>query len=376
MANPEVDTRSAVRPRIPRPPDDVETPALVVDLEIVRANIARMQWHADAAGVRLRPHVKTHKSLALGRMQLEAGAHGITVGTIGEAEVFGAAGFDDLFLAYPIWAGGSIGRRIRDLHERLALRVGVDTTRATEALAAATRGTRRPLQVLIEIDCGARRCGIRPELAGQLARYAASVGLEPIGAYTYPGHGDRNPAARIAASDDEVNALATALAAIRDAGFEPVVASAGSTPTSAYSARPPVTELRPGEYIFNDLGKLRLGACGPGDIGLFVATRVVSDAVDGQVIVDAGTKALGREGNDTIGYGMVPAVPGSFLRRLNEYHGYLEVPPDVERPAVGEVLALLPNHVCPAVNLFDELLVREAGEVVGRWPVDARGHLN
>jgi D-serine deaminase-like pyridoxal phosphate-dependent protein len=371
-----VETRQAVRPRIPRPPADVATPALVVDLDVVRANVAAMQRHADAAGVAVRPHVKTHKSVALGRIQLEAGATGITAGTIGEVEVFAAAGFDDIFFAYPVWAAGSVGQRIRDLHERISLRVGIDTRPAADQLAAATRGARRPLAVVIEIDCGAGRCGIRPEEAGELARYAASIGLEPLGAYTYPGHGDRNPAARVTASDDEATALATALAAIRDAGFEPSVASGGSTPTSAYSARPPLTEIRPGEYIFNDLGKLRLGACGPDDIGLFVATRVVSDAVDGQVIVDSGTKVLGREGNDEIGYGMVPAVPGSFLRRLNEYHGYLTVPPEVDRPAVGDVLALIPNHVCPAVNLFDEFLVRDGDEVVGSWPVDARGHLN
>lgn len=371
-----VDTSQLVRPRVPLPPVDVETPALIVDLDIVRANIAAMQRHADDSGVALRPHIKTHKSVALGRLQVEAGARGITAGTTGEAEVFAAAGFDDIFLAYPIWAGGSMGARLRDLHEHISLRIGIDTRAAADALAAALRGTSKRPPVVIEIDCGAGRCGVRPEDAGELARYAASIGLEPLGAYTYPGHGDRDVASRATASDDEVAALATALASMRDVGLRPSLASAGSTPTSAYSARPPVTELRPGEYIFNDLGKLRLGACGPDDIGLFVATRVVSDAIDGQVIIDAGTKVLGREGNDAIGYGMIPAIPGSFLRRLNEYHGYLTVSPDVERPRVGDVVALVPNHVCPAVNLFDEFLVCEAGEVVGCWPVDARGHLN
>jgi D-serine deaminase-like pyridoxal phosphate-dependent protein len=365
---------TVARPRIPLPVAEMETPALVVDLEIVRANVAAMQHHADEAGVALRPHVKTHKSVGLGRLQLEAGARGITTGTIGEAEVFAAAGFDDIFLAYPVWAGGAAGHRLRALHESVSLRVGIDTRPAADALAAAMRHSSRRAAVVVEVDCGARRCGVEPAAAGELARYARSIGLDPLGVYTYPGHGDRDVTARSTASDDEIEALTTALSAMRDVGIEPIVASGGSTPTSGFSARVPLTELRPGEYIFNDLGKLRLGACGPNDIGLFVATRVVSDAVDGQVILDAGTKVLGREGSDSLGYGMIPAFPDSFLRRLNEYHGYLAIPPNSERPRVGEIVALVPNHVCPAVNLFDDFVVREMGEVLGRWPVDARGY--
>lgn len=367
-------TEGAVLPA-PAIPDDVVTPAILVDLDIVRANVARMQAMADAAGIALRPHAKTHKSLGVGRLQRDAGARGLTVGTMGEAEVFAGAGFDDLFLAYPVWAVGKRAGRLRDLHEAISLRVGLDSRAAADALGSISRPGRR-VQVLIEVDCGAHRCGIVPAEAGELAAYARAAGLEPIGAFTYPGHGDRSLTARDEASDDEVAALETARQAFLAEGIEPRVLSGGSTPTSRISAREPITELRSGEYVYNDLGKLRLGACEPGDIALVVAATVVSDAVPGQVIVDVGTKALGREGSEERGYGRAASIAGAVLRKLNEYHGYLAIPGGTPRPAVGEILAIVPNHVCPAVNLFDDMTVLEGGHVVGRWPVDARGHLS
>lgn len=366
-------TEVQIRP--PVVPAGIETPAAVVDLDIVRANIASMQAQAARSGVRLRPHVKTHKCLEIGRLQIQAGASGITAGTVGEAEVFADAGFDDVFIAYPVWAGGLRGDRIRALQATIRLRVGLDGREAADALAASVTGSDAPLEVVIEVDCGAGRSGVPPTAAGDLARYAASVGLRPVGAYTYPGHGSRSREAREVASSDEIAALEVALEGMRAEGFSPFVASAGSTPTAALSGRPPTTELRPGEYVFNDVDNLRLGACGSDDFGLFVLTTVVSDAVPGQVIIDAGTKALGREGSDTKGYGVAPGVPGSFLRRLNEYHGYLSLDGTTRPPRVGEVLAIAPNHVCPVVNLFDELIVHEGGRIVDRWRVAARGHL-
>jgi D-serine deaminase-like pyridoxal phosphate-dependent protein len=360
---------------LPRIPAGVTTPEVLLDIGVVEANLARMQALADRSGVRLRPHVKTHKSVELGRRQLAAGAAGITAGTLGEVEVFAAAGFDDIFFAFPVWAEGARVGRLRSLHEAIRLRVAVDSRAAAEALAVISR-VRRRLEVLIEVDCGAGRCGVPPADAGGLAAHARSLGLEPVGAFTYPGHGDRSPEARGPASDDEVAALEIAAAAMTAEGIEVRELSAGSTPTAALSARAPVTEIRPGEYACNDLGKYRLGACGPADLALFVAATVVSDAVAGQVIVDVGTKALGREGTPEIGYGRATALPGAVLARLNEYHGYLSIPDGVARPRIGEVVAIAPNHVCPVINLFDQLLVHRDGQVVGRWPVDARGHLN
>jgi D-serine deaminase-like pyridoxal phosphate-dependent protein len=360
-------------PAPPIPPGLV-TPAIVVDLERVRANVARMQAIANAKDVSLRPHAKTHKSVEVAGLQRAAGSAGLTVATLGHAEVFAGAGFADLFFAYPVWAVGERARRLRDLHEAISLRVGLDSRAAAAALAAISRPGRR-VQVVIEIDCGARRCGVPPADAGSLAAYARSVGLEPIGAFTYPGHGDSSIDARDAASLDEVAALGVAREAFLAEDIEPRVLSGGSTPTTTLSARPPVTEVRPGEYVYNDLGKLRLGACEPGDIALVIATTVVSDAVPGQVIVDVGTKALGREGSLERGYGRPASIPGAVLSRLNEYHGYLAIPEGAHRPAIGDVLAIVPNHVCPPVNLFDEMTVLDGGRVTV-WPIDARGRLS
>lgn len=358
----------------PAIPAGLTTPSVIVDLDVVRANIGRMQALADDRQISLRPHVKTHKSIEVGRLQVLAGARGITAGTLGEVEVFAGAGFDDIFLAYPVWAVDERADRLRDLLDAIRLRIGIDSQAAATALSRLLK-TGRPIEVVIEVDCGARRCGVPPAAAGALAAFARSIGLEPVGAYTYPGHGDRDPAARRTASDDEVDALAVAQASIVAQGIVPTVLSAGSTPTSALSGRPPVTELRPGEYVYNDLGKLWIGACGPSDLALFVVTTVVSDAVPGQVIVDVGTKALGREGSEAIGYGRVPSIPGAVLSRLNEYHGYLRIPDGHRRPPVGERVLVAPNHVCPVVNLVDDFVVHRGGVAEGVWRVDARGHL-
>lgn len=355
-------------------PAGLTTPSVILDLAVAQANIDRMQAAADACGVALRPHVKTHKSIEVGRLQVRAGARGITAGTLGEVEVFARAGFDDIFLAYPVWAVGDRAERLRHLLDTIHLRIGIDSPAAATALSALATA-QRPVEVVIEVDCGARRCGVAPDAAGALAEFARSVGLRPIGAYTYPGHGDRDAAARQTASDDEVRALALAQVAMTAAGILPTVLSAGSTPTAALSGRPPVTELRPGEYVYNDLGKCWLGACGPADLALFVVTTVVSNAVPGQVIVDVGTKALGREGSEAIGFGRVPSIPAAVLFRLNEYHGYLRIPEDVHRPAIGEQLLVAPNHVCPVVNLFDDVVVHRQGTAEAVWQVDARGHL-
>jgi D-serine deaminase-like pyridoxal phosphate-dependent protein len=353
--------------------EQIDTPEPIVVLEAVQQNVARMQEFANARGLDLRPHVKTHKCIEIGRLQKDAGASGITAGTVREAEVFAAAGFTDIFIAYPIWAAGSKPARIRRLAESIRLRVGVDSTAAIDRLAETMRGTSSRLEVVVEVDCGAHRSGVTPELAGELAGYAAKVGLEPVGVYTYPGHGGSSREARRSAADEQLVALETAVRSLQASGIEALVVSAGSTPTVEYSDRPPITEIRPGEYVFNDLDNLRLGACADDQVALFLAATVVSDTMPDHVIVDAGTKALGREGSPDKGYGQAVGVGDGRLLKLNEYHGFLAVDA-AERPAVGTVLPIVPNHVCPVVNNFDALVVTDAaGATLRRWRVAARG---
>jgi D-serine deaminase-like pyridoxal phosphate-dependent protein len=354
----------------------VDTPVPIVLADVMQRNIDGMQRFADENGLDLRPHVKTHKCVEIGRLQLQAGAAGITAGNVGEAEVFAAAGFDDIFLAYPVWPSGTKGRRIRALAQTVRLRVGVDNPAAIEALAETMGPEPERLQVVVEIDCGARRSGAPPASAGDLATAARKLGLVPVGVYTYPGQGSAGPGAREPAGQAQEAALRAAVGSLGEAGITAEVVSAGSTPTVAFSTGSPITEIRPGEYVFCDLDNTRLGACEEDQIALFVAATVVSDWVPDQVILDVGTKAMGREGNPEKGYGGI-AGRKAVLARLNEYHGFLAVPAGEPRPGVGSVVPVLPNHVCPVVASFEELVVTDTdGTMLQRWPVAARGLLS
>jgi D-serine deaminase-like pyridoxal phosphate-dependent protein len=354
----------------------VDTPAPIVLADVMQRNIDRMQAFAAEHNLNVRPHVKTHKCVEVGRRQVAAGAVGITAGNVGEAEVFAAAGFDDIFLAYPVWPSGTKGDRIRRLAQTVRMRLGVDNVAAIDALADAMGDEPDRLQVVVEIDCGARRSGAPPTAAGDLALAADKRGLVPIGVYTYPGHGCVGPRSREPAAQDQEAALTAAVRSFADVGISAEVVSAGSTPTVAFSTGSVITEIRPGEYVFCDLNNTRLGACEEDQIALFVAATVVSDWVPGQVILDVGTKAMGREGTPELGYGGI-AGKKAVLAKLNEYHGFTAVPADETRPSVGTVVPVVPNHVCPVVNSFEELIVTDTeGTSVQRWPVAARGLLN
>lgn len=351
----------------------VETPAIVVDLDRADANIARMATFMHDRGVALRPHAKTHKSLEFGRRQLAAGAVGLTVATIGEAETFAAGGFDDLFIAYPLIASGRKAERFRHLAERCALSVGVDSTTGAQAIAAAVRGAARRPRILVEIDVGGQRTGVRPEAAGGLARACRDLGLDVLGVFTHAGHGYAGPEARAAAADDEVSGLTAAAESLRAEGIEPVVVSAGSTPTAMLSARGAVTEERPGTYIFSD----RLQAAVAGEsldgVALVVAATVVSHGTRNGFVVDAGAKILGKDVAPFIeGHGAVLGWD-AVINRVSDHHGVVELAEGTARPAIGDMVFVAPNHVCPVVNLVDEYLVTREGRLVDRWPVDARG---
>lgn len=354
----------------------VDTPAPIVLVDVMQDNIDRMQGFANQHNLDVRPHVKTHKCVEIGRRQVKAGAVGITAGNVGEAEVFAAAGFDDIFIAYPVWPSGTKGLRIRKLAVTTQLRIGVDNFAAIDAIADAMGSEADRLQVVIEVDCGARRSGAPPEVAGDLALAARNLGLVPVGVFTYPGHGSSSPDARKGAADDQDAALTTAVRSLSAAGVTAEVVSAGSTPTVEFSTSGVITEIRPGEYVFNDLNNTRLGACTEDQIALFVAGTVVSDWVPGQVILDVGTKVLGREGSPERGYGGISGTQ-AVLAKLNEYHGFLPLPAGDFRPSIGTVLPVVPNHVCPVVVNFEEYIVTDStGTSLQRWPVDARGFLN
>ena len=356
----------------------MDTPVVVVDLDRVEANIADMAASMRVRGIALRPHAKTHKSLDLARMQVAAGAVGLTVGTIGEAEVFAAGGIRDLFIAYPVFPVGDKAARLRSLADACELSVGFDSVDGATAVIDAVRGVARPPRLVLEIDSGGHRTGVAPERAGTVAAQVAvlgrQAGVEVVGVFTHAGHGYGGPDVRDAAADQEATALADAAASLAAAGIEPSVVSAGSTPTAIRSARGAVTEERPGTYVFGDAIQVGLGSMEADSVALTVAATVVSTSVDGQFVIDAGAKILSKDTAPYVdGHGTILGWPDARLVRLNDYHGIAEVQPGSPRPAVGQVVSVVPNHVCPVVNLVDDFVVTRGGAVVGRWPVDARG---
>jgi D-serine deaminase-like pyridoxal phosphate-dependent protein len=353
----------------------LDTPVVVVDVDRVDARITGLAAVMRNRGVALRPHVKTHKSIELARRQLAAGARGLTVATIGEAEAFADAGFDDLFIAYPLIAAGPKADRLRALADRCAaLSVGADSVAGLEALAGATRGSQRPPAVLIEIDVGGHRTGMPPGSAGSLARHATRLGLAVRGVFTHGGHGYAGRAERVSAAEDEVTGLTGAAESLHAVGIDPVVISAGSTPTAELSARGAVTEERPGTYVFGDRQQAFLESRAFGDTALLVASTVVSRGSGDGFVVDAGAKILGKDVAPYLaGHGTVLDYPDAIMARVNDHHGVVDLPAGAARPAVGDVVWIAPNHVCPVVNLVDAYVVAQAGQIVDRWPVDARG---
>jgi D-serine deaminase-like pyridoxal phosphate-dependent protein len=359
---------------IPRLPSNLDTPALIIDLDRVEANAQRVMDALAGPSVRLRPHIKTHKSLALGAIQLERGASGLTVGNLGEAEVFAAGDVTDIFVAYPVWVDGPKAKRLRALHEAIHLSVGVDSAESAVQLAKAVAGSAKPLRVLVEVDSGDHRTGVAdPREALAVAEAARNHGLNVIGVFTHGGHGYAGPGARGPAAHDEARTLGAAADALRSAGFEISVVSTGSTPTMLESARGQVNEIRPGTYLLGDRLQVALGSIPADSIAVHVAATVVS-VRPGYVVVDAGAKSLTKDVHPILrGHGYLPAYPDAVIERVADYHGVVRLPPGSPQPVLGEVVAIVPNHVCPVVDLFDSFTAVRGGEVVGVMPVDARG---
>jgi D-serine deaminase-like pyridoxal phosphate-dependent protein len=347
----------------------METPALVVDLDRLRDNVDRMATVSVSGGWDLRPHAKTHKCVEIARMQVEAGAVGLTVATLSEAEVFADAGFSDLFVAYPVFPVGSKARLLRELLDRVELRVGVESPAGAAAVAEAAQG--RPAQVVLEVDSGQHRTGVHPSEVAELAGLCRSLGLEVAGVFTHGGHSYRDPSAPSDAAADEGRALTDAHDRLLEAGFDVVVVSAGSTPTTGAERPPAVTEERPGTYVFHDRQQLALGACAAHQITLSVAATVVSVHHD-RFVIDAGSKALAGDRPEWLrGHGRILSLGDATVVTISEHHGLVEGASRL--PDVGTVVQVVPNHVCTVVNLFDEYVVTQAGSVVDRWKVAARG---
>ena len=344
------------------------TPYLHVDLRQLRRTIRRTAEREAAAGVALRPHVKTHKCVEIARLQRDAGASGISVATVGEAEVFVHAGFDDVFIAYPLWLDDRSGRRVRDLLGEATVTIGVDSS-AGAAQAGRQLGA-LGARALVEIDSGHHRSGVSPGDAGPVAEAAVRAGLDVRGVFTFPGH-SYAPDALVSAAADEARALHEAADSLRRCGIAPSVISGGSTPSLEAADTGLLTELRPGVYVFGDAQQWELGTMDPGDIALTCRATVVSHA-GGRLVLDAGSKALGADrAAYATGYGRLLDHPEARVVLLSEHHAVADLAGE-DLPPIGSRVDVVPNHVCNAVNLAEHLYVEDAGDLWA-WPVAARG---
>ena len=356
---------------------EVPTPAIVIDAAVVRRNLIRMAEYAKRRNLYLRPHTKTHKSTLLARMQLEYGAAGLTVAKSGEAGVMAEVA-DDVLMAYPAVDPARCAALAR-LARRCAVRVAIDSPAAADALADAARSAESMIGVLVELDVGMHRTGVQtPAAALALARHVSGkAGLRLDGIMFFPGHVWEKPADQGPALSAIDALLGEVLALWARSGLEAKIVSGGSTPT-AYQSHLVTrqSEIRPGTYVFNDMNCVTGDFATLDDCAARVVCTVVSDAVPGQVVVDAGTKTLTSDRCHPApesGHGYVVGLEGARVARLSEEHVMVDVSRCGRTPRVGERLTIVPNHICPCVNLQDRVYWNEGGDDVRPLAVDARG---
>ena len=365
------------------------TPRVYIDRARLQANIAAMQARASGAGVRLRPHAKTHKSPKIARMQIDAGAVGVCCAKVGEAEVFAAAGIEDVRLPYP--TNPANADRVFALQDRIRFSTIVDNLDVARRWSEVMTAAGRRLDVLVKVDVGFHRCGVNPDAPGALESIktiAGLPGLRFLGFLSHAGHGyhadSADALARIAAREIEI--LGGLAGSLRDAGIEVQEISVGATPTARFvTSQKGVTEMRPGNYVFFDRTQVGLGSATLDQCSLSIVSTVVSRPDPARVVFDAGSKTLSSDGlrgfGHTIGYGFVYASleartpdPSIVIERLSEEHSVAKVTPDC-RLKPGDRVHILPNHACVVANLTDELLLVDGPAIVDRIPVAARARV-
>jgi D-serine deaminase-like pyridoxal phosphate-dependent protein len=355
---------------------NIPTPAIVIDAAVAHGNLARLADYAKRHNIKLRPHTKTHKSVRLGRAQIELGAVGLTVAKVGEAEVMADA-TDDLFMAYPA-VGPGRADRLAELAKRKTIRVGVDSATAADGLAHAARAAGTTIGILVDLDVGLHRTGVQtPAEALALAQHVSrQSGLRLDGIMFYPGHVKDESAESIAQLAEVEAKLAETIALWAKSGLPATIVSGGSTPAAYQSHRlPSMTEARPGTYVFFDMNGVHGGYATLDDCAARIHATVVSTAVPGQFVIDAGTKTLTSDkcgpAPDS-GHGHILEYPRAKITKLTEEHGQVDCRDGDTTPNVGDRVTIIPNHICPCVNLQSTVYWREGGDVTP-MNVDARG---
>lgn len=346
--------------------EDLETPTPVIDIDVVDRNLKRWQARCDKLGIANRPHIKTHKLVPLAKYQLALGARGITVQKLGEAEVMADAGIRDMLLTFNV-VGGHKLKRLADLARRTDISVVADNEALLEGLGRAGVAAGRDIAVLVECDTGAKRNGVQsPEAAAALAKVIERTkGVTYGGLMTYAAPGQR-------VATDEFLSAARGRAA--EAGLETKVISTGGSPDMWKDEGLAVaTEYRAGTYIYFDRSLAERGTCGYEDCALNVLATVVSRPTDQRAMIDAGSKSLTSDLLGLQGYGVVHAMGKAQIYSTSEEHGFLDISGVTEKPKVGDLVRITPNHVCPVTNLFNRVVFVRGDEVLGAVKVDARG---
>lgn len=359
--------------------DQLDTPALVIETGVMRNNLRRMADYAGKHKLRLRPHTKTHKIPALGRMQLELDAVGLTVAKPGEAEVMLAAEPPELLVAYPT-VGDTKLRRLIEVAKRTRLMMSLDSIEVAQSVSDAASSAGVLVGVLTEIDVGLGRVGVAPGPAlDSLVEFVAKApGLDWLGIAFYPGHVKSLDFDGLAALRSVATLLDETIAGLRSRGFEPQIVSGGSTPSWEHSHElTGMNEIRPGTYIFNDRNSVAIGSCGWSDCAASIIVTVVSTAKAGQAIVDGGSKTFSSDRLATggEGFGSIVDHPEVVFTKMNEEHGFLDLSKSDWRPKVGDRVRIFPNHVCVAVNLHPTVYGVDGDRVVASWTVEGRGKL-
>jgi D-serine deaminase-like pyridoxal phosphate-dependent protein len=359
------------------------TPYLSIDAAKMERNILKMAEVAETNGVDLRPHVKTHKIPRIARRQLDAGAEGITVAKLSEAEVMADAAIEDIFVAYPLVTDAKIRRALR-LGKGVRLVVGVDSMEGARRLSAVSKAEEQILELRLEVDTGLRRTGIPYDEAVELAHAIGLLGnLNLTGIYTYRGAvlGGERTLELEKAGLEEGRLMASLARRMREQGITVDDVSLGSTPTVEYAARVEgVTEVRPGTYVFYDRMQVHLGACSLDECAATVACTVVSRPSVDLAVIDGGSKTFatdvppGAEPLNLEGFGHVVGYPDVVLERLTEEHGMLALGRDCDLE-VGDALRVIPNHICSTVNLHDYVYLVDEGDAVREVRVEARGNV-
>lgn len=359
---------------------DLDTPAVLIDLTIMERNLARMADYCRDHHLALRPHTKTHKVPELAHRQIRLGACGITVAKVGEAEVMGAAGIEDILIAYPV-VGALKTERLTRVARRARVTVGVDSFEAAHGISQAAVAGGVTIGLLLEINTGYNRCGV-PIGSGavDLARRIGELpGVHLRGVMVYPGYFLTDPEKHREMVLAEVARLNEIVDLFAQAGVRLEVFSGGSTPSAFLTEKlPGVNEIRPGTYIYNDMNTVGTGACKLEDCAASVLVTVVSTAVADRAMVDGGSKTfssdLARTGVAG-GYGYIVEDPAAALARFNEEHGHLDISRSSKKYRVGERLHVIPNHVCTMINMHDEVYGVRGENVEVTWKVEGRGKL-